>query len=115
MPKSISPLVAADELLNHQIVNTFASVGTRDLSWTEKIWTVFERRDGSLQVDFGLGKYPNRNVIDGFAGVARGTEQWTVRASRELDRDPELIGAGPLRYEIAEPLHGVRVRLEPND
>ena len=40
--------------------------------------------DGSLQVDFGLGKYHNRGVIDGFGGISRGREQWTVRGSREL-------------------------------
>ena len=46
---------------------------------------------------FGLGKYINRNVMDGFAGVSRGTEQWTVRASRRLTPELERSEVGPDR------------------
>ena len=35
----------------------------------------------------GIGKYPNRGVMDAYAGVSRGIEQWTVRASRQLGAD----------------------------
>lgn len=115
MPKDILRLVASDERLDHQIVNTFAAVGSSDVNWTEKLWTSLSARDGSLQVDFGVGKYPNRNVLDGFAGVARGRSQWTVRGSRELLPDLDTTGVGPLRYEVVEPLSQVRVVLEPND
>ena len=109
------PLVGADELLNHQIVDTFARVGQSDRSWTEKIWAMAAARDGSLSVAFGLGKYVNRDVMDGFAGVCRGTEQWTVRASRRLAPELERSEAGPIAYEIAEPLRRTRYRLAPND
>jgi hypothetical protein len=109
------PLVGADELLNHQIVDTFARVGQSDRSWTEKIWAMAAARDGSLSVAFGLGKYVNRDVMDGFAGVCRGTEQWTVRASRRLAPELECSEAGPIAYEIAEPLRRTRYRLAPND
>ena len=66
-------------------------------------------RDGrgarrSLQLGFGLGKYTNRNVMDAYAGVSRGVEQMTVRASRRLHPDPELTVIGPIRYEVLEPL-----------
>ena len=77
------PLVAADETFNHQIVDTFATVGQADRSWTEKLWAAASACDGSLQVDFGMGKYTNRGVLDAYAGVSRGREQWTVRASRQ--------------------------------
>lgn len=73
-------LVPEDELLTHQIVDTFATVSQSDPSWTEKIWTIAHARDNSLQVVLGVGKYTNRGVFDGAAGVCRGTEQWTVRA-----------------------------------
>jgi hypothetical protein len=111
----IGPLRGADERLNHQIVDTFARVSQSDLGWTEKIWGSLARTDGSLQVDFGLGRYHNRNVMDGFGGVSRGHSQWTVRASRELDPAPEEMAAGPIHYEIIEPLQSVRFVLEPND
>ncbi len=112
---SIGPLVGADETLLHQAVDTFASVGSPDLNWTEKLWLQACALDGSLQVCFGLGKYTNRNVMDAFGGVSRGTEQWTVRASRALHADSERIGVGPLDYEIVEPLSAVRIRLAPTD
>jgi hypothetical protein len=67
-----------------------------DLSWTEKVWTTLFARDGSLQLSWGLGKYHNRDVLDCHAGMSRGTEQWTVRASRSLSVDPQRLGAGPM-------------------
>ncbi len=111
----IGRLRAADEGMNHQIVDTFATVSQNDLGWTEKIWASLASIDGSLQVDLGLGRYHNRGVIDGFGGVSRGREQWTVRASRELESAPDDLAVGPVRYEIVEPLRQVRFILEPND
>ena len=111
----IGALRGADEGLNHQIVDTFATVSHSDLGWTEKIWCSMARTDGALQVDLGLGKYHNRGVVDGFGGVSRGREQWTVRASRELESAPEDMVVGPIRYEILEPLRQVRFQLEAND
>ena len=55
--------------------------------------------DGSLQIGFGFGKYTNRNVIDAYAGISRGAEQWVVRASRSLDSDPDSVNVGPIHYE----------------
>ena len=113
--RDIGPLHRADEGLNHQIVDTFATVAESDHSWTEKIWVSIAATDGSVQADFGLGKYHNRGVIDGFGGVSRGREQWTVRGSRELLSSPETAAIGPLNYQILNPLKEIRVRLEPND
>jgi hypothetical protein len=113
--QDIGPLHGADEFLNHQIVDTFATVGESDYAWTEKIWVSIARTDGSVQLDFGLGKYHNRGIIDGFGGVSRGREQWTVRGSRELRSAPEETAVGPIVYEVVEPLHQIRVRLEPNE
>ena len=73
MTSSIAPLTAADEHFNHQIVNTHAAVVTADRAWTEKAWFTLMRKDAQLQIGFGLGKYANRNIIDGFAGIQRGT------------------------------------------
>jgi hypothetical protein len=113
--KDIGPLLGADEGLNHQIVDTFATLSQTDMAWTEKIWASMAKTDGSLQVDFGLGKYQNRGIIDGFGGVSRGKEQWTVRGSRELASAAEESAIGPIHLEIVEPLRQIRFRLEPND
>jgi hypothetical protein len=113
--QSMQKIIAADEMLCHQNAETFATVGESDLSWTEKIWGSLFARDGSLQIDCGLGKYPNRNVMDMFAGVSRGKEQLTVRASRVLTDDLNRLGAGPFDYEVIDPLSSVRFRLRKND
>jgi hypothetical protein len=97
--RDIGPLRGADEMLSHQIVDTFSTVSESDYAWTEKIWVSIARTDGSVQLDFGLGRYHNRGVIDGFAGVSRGREQWTVRGSRELESAPEATAIGPVVYE----------------
>lgn len=110
----IGRLTPSDEGLNHQIADTFATVCESDRGWTEKIWSSMARKDGGLQIDVGLGKYTNRNVMDGFGGVSRGHEQWTVRASRELSYDPDTAAVGPVRYEIIEPGKKVRYILDHN-
>jgi hypothetical protein len=109
--RDIGPLRRADEGLNHQIVDTFATVRESDLSWTEKIWTSIARIDGTLQLDCGIGKYQNRGVIDGFGGVSRGREQWTVRASRELGIDAD-VEPGPVspREERIRAVRSARAR-----
>jgi hypothetical protein len=85
---SYGGLVPEDELLTHQIVDTFATVSQSDPSWTEKIWTIAHARDNSLQVVLGIGKYTNRGVFDGAAGVCRG------------------------RYRLLEPLRAIQVSLD---
>jgi hypothetical protein len=113
--RDIGPLYGVDEGLNHQIVDTFATVADSDYAWTEKIWVTIAKADGSIQASLGLGKYHNRGVIDGFGGISRGREQWTVRGSRELAPAPERTAIGPINYEIVDALQAVRIRLEPND
>ena len=80
----IGALSPADEGFCHQIVDTFAVVGSTDLSWTEKVCAMTAAFDGSVQLGFGLGKYTNRDVMDAYAGVSRGVEQTTVRTRRRL-------------------------------
>ena len=115
MSGSIGPLLPSDEYFNHQIVDTFASVGQSDPAWTEKICGMAAAKDGSLQIAFGFGKYTNRNVVDAYAGIAQGKAQWTVRGSRALHTDPDSVNVGPMGYEIVEPLKKIRVFLEPNE
>lgn len=115
MEHLIGDLLPADEQFCHQITETFANTGTSDPAWTEKVCAMACAKDGSLQLGFGLGKYTNRNVMDCYAGISRGVEQITVRASRRLAPDPECTVIRPIRYEIVEPLRKVRFVLEPND
>ena len=97
-------LVAADESFDHPAAD--------DGSWTEKVCAMAAAKDGSIQAAFGMGKYANRNVLDAYAGVSRGVEQWTVRASRHLGNE---LAVGPIAYEVLEPLKTVRFALAEND
>jgi hypothetical protein len=115
MIPSIAPLTAADEHFNHQTVNTHAAVGNPDRAWTEKAWFTLMRKDAQLQVNFGLGKYTNRNLVDGFAGVQIGTQQRTIRASRVLAADFDSVNVGPMHYEVLEPYQSIRLTLAKND
>ena len=115
MSQPIGELLAADEGFFHQHTDTFATVATSDPAWTEKVCAMAMARDGSLQLGFGLGRYPNRNVLDGYAAVSRGPEQLTVRGSRRLAAGPEDLAVGPIRYEVIEPMRTVRFSLEAND
>ena len=114
MIDTIAPLTGADEWFNHQIVNTHAAVGSADRAWTEKCWFTLMRKDGAMQASFGLGKYANRNVLDGFAGVQLGTQQRTVRASRVLSSAPDTLAVGPLGYDVVEPFKAIRLTLAEN-
>jgi hypothetical protein len=115
MPNPLGPLGPSDERFDHQVADTFATVGVSDPSWTEKVCAMAAKRDGSLQLGFGMGKYTNRNVLDGYAGLSRGPEQITVRGSRRLFPEPDRTGVGPIHYEVLEPMRKVRFSLEPND
>lgn len=115
MTNPIGPLIPADENFTHQVAETFASVGTTDPSWTEKVCAMAMANDGSLQIGFGLGKYTNRNVMDAYAALSRGQEQLTVRASRRLSPEPATTVVGPIHYEIVEPFKAIRFRLEANE
>ncbi len=104
---ALGPVVPADETFHHQ--------STDDPSWTEKVCAMAASKDGSIQAAFGMGQYPNRNVLDAYAGISRGVEQWTVRASRALTPDVESMAVGPIRYDVLEPLRVVRFSLAAND
>lgn len=124
-PTTFGEILEVDELLNHQLPQPFSQTGPNDLGWTEKIWSTFAKKDGTLQADLGVGKYQNRNIIDAFAGVIGGHTQRTVRVSREIDPNMQFqAGAGkasndpglkPITYEVVEPLKRVNFRLDAND
>lgn len=108
-------LTAADEYFCHQTVQTFEEVQSTDRNWTEKSYIVAFDDSASVMVTFGLGKYTNRNVMDGFAGVALPGRQINLRASRALRPDWDALKVGPLEWQIVEPPIRNRVICNKND
>lgn len=107
-------LTAADEYFCHQTVQTFEEVQSTDRNWTEKSYIVAFDDSASVMVAFGLGKYTNRNVMDGFAAVALPGRLTNVRASRVLRPELDTLKVGPLEWQIVEPPFRNRVLCEPN-
>ena len=94
-------LTVQDDLLGHQTSATFAEAGNGDPRFTERYWYTAHPLDGSPVVfDAGFGYYPNRGVMDAFAGVTIGRRQFNFRASRRLGRNPLDTVVGPLRLEV---------------
>lgn len=108
-------LTAADEYFCHQTIQTFDEVQSTDRNWTEKSYIVAYDDSASVMVTFGLGKYTNRNVMDGFAGVALPGRQINVRSSRILRPDWDALRVGPLEWEILEPPFRNRIACGTND
>lgn len=108
-------LTAADEYLNHQMVASFEQVGTTDRNWTEKGYIVAYDVSGEIMVTAGIGKYSNRDVMDGFAGVAVPGKQYNVRATRELRPELDRTVVGPISWEVVHAPSHNRIMLAENE
>lgn len=104
-------LTAADEQFLHQTTEMFVNVATSDPAWTERAYGCAITKDGSVALHWGLGKYTNRNVMDGFVGISVGREQRQIRFNRRLASAPLETAVGPFKFEILEPLKTSRITL----
>ena len=108
-------LTSQDDLLGHQTSGTFAQAGGGDPRFTERYWFTAHPVDGSpLILDLGLGYYPNRGVMDAFAGATVGRRQHNFRASRQLGSKPLQSRVGPLTIEVIEGQERFRLALAEN-
>src|SRR3954468_16089828 len=109
-------LTPQDDLIGHQLPTTFDQIDNSDPAWMERLWyTGHPTPGGELIFDIGLGYHPNRNVMDGFAGVSVGDEQYNVRVSRRLRPDPLCTRVGPLAITVLEGLRRHRLTLDDNE
>lgn len=101
--------VPADEHPIHQAPLSLRHMATSDRNAYDRgYFNAHDRTGGSFFVA-GLGVYPNLGVIDAFATIRRGDRQTTVRASDALGDDRSAQRVGPLRIEVLEPLHRLRL------
>lgn len=115
MKVPVGILTAADEQFVHQTTETFANVVTSDPAWTERAYGCALAKDGGFALHWGMGRYVNRNVMDGFAGIAVGRRQRDIRFNRRLGVSPVDMTVGPFRYEVVEPFKTARITLEANE
>ncbi|CAN5919391.1 hypothetical protein BH11PSE13_BH11PSE13_37640 [soil metagenome] len=109
-------LTPQDDLIGHQSPTTFDHVESSDPAWMERLWyTGHPVPGGDLIFDVGIGYHPNRNVMDGFAGVTVGTTQYNLRLSRRLRPDPLRTRIGPMEFTVLEGLRHHRLTLDENE
>ena len=108
-------LIETDELFIHQTTETHTNVATSDPAWTERAYGCAISKSDDFALHWGLGKYTNRNVMDGFAGISMGRQQRNVRFSRRLEPRPLEMAVGPFKYEVIEPYESARITLEANE
>jgi hypothetical protein len=103
-----------DDYPVHQTSEYVAHVVTSDRNFYDRYYFNLHPSSDEYFAIVGLGQYPNLGVKDAFVDVRLGDEQHIVRASAPLtDR---MHGAvGPLRVEVLEPLHRLRVVVEPTE
>ena len=99
-------LTPLDDFLAHQIPETFDHVGTSDRNFFDRYYFNCHDLDGEVFLGFGMGVYPNLNVIDAFVSIVYDGKQHIVRGSRLLGRDRLDARVGPLAVEVLE---GLRV------
>lgn len=105
-----------DDLIGHQTPHVFARAGDGDERFTERYWYTAHPIDGrGIVLDAGLGYYPNRGVMDAFAGVTLGRRQHNFRVSRQLGDRPLATEVGPLRFEVLEGMRRHRIALAPGN
>lgn len=105
-------LTSWDDFPVHQAPEFIAHTGTSDRNFYDRYYFNLHAKSDEWFAIFGFGQYPNLGVVDAFIDVRRGEEQHVVRASKPLT-DRSDLSVGPLRIEVLEPLHRIRVVVEP--
>jgi hypothetical protein len=108
-------LTPLDDLLAHQTPETFDHVATSDRNFFDRYYFNCHTLDGEVFLVFGMGLYPNLDVIDAFVSVVYQHKQYIVRASRLLHRDRLNTAVGPLSVQVIEGLRRLRVRCDPHE
>jgi hypothetical protein len=110
----LSPL---DDYPFHQVAEPMRFAGTSDRNFYDRYYFNCHPcgDDPELFLITGMGQYPNLGVADAFAVVLHRGQHRVVRASRELGPDRSDTTVGPLRVEVLEGLHRLRVVLDDNE
>jgi hypothetical protein len=108
----LSPL---DDYPVHQISEVIRHVGTSDRNFYDRYYFNLYNKAGDLFSVFGFGQYPNLGTADVFLSVSHQEVHRVARASKELGTNRMDTTIGPLRVEVIEPLHKLRVVCEPGE
>jgi hypothetical protein len=104
-------LSKGDDYPLHQTAEPVAYAGT-DRNFYDRYFFNGYAPDGSGFFAVAFGVYPHLDVCDAHFNVIRGGTQHCLHASRKLGMERLDLTCGPIRIEIVEPLHQLRVIVE---
>lgn len=104
-------LSKGDDYPLHQTAEPVAYAGT-DRNFYDRYFFNGYAPDGSGFFAVAFGVYPHLDVCDAHFCAIRDGKQYCLHASRKLGMERLDLACGPLRIEIVEPLHKLRVIVE---
>lgn len=104
-------LSRGDDYPIHQTPDPIAYSGT-DRNFYDRYFFNGYAPDGSGFFAVAFGVYPHLDVADAHFCVIRDGVQHCLHASRKLGMERMELACGPIRIEVVEPLHQLRVRVE---
>ena len=104
-------LTRGDDYPLHQTAEPVAYAGT-DRNFYDRYFFNGCAPDGSGFFAVAFGVYPHLDISDAHVSVVRGGIQHCLHASVEMCMERLALRAGPIRIEIVEPLHALRVIVE---
>ena len=107
-------LTKGDDYPIHQTPDPVAFSGT-DRNFYDRYFFNGYTADGEVYFGAALGVYPHLNIIDAGFGVRIGDVQYNLHASRHLHMERMDTVVGPIRVEVIEPLHKLRVVVDDNE
>src|SRR5579871_279088 len=107
-------LSKADDFPIHQTPEPIAYAGT-DRNFYDRYFFNAYNADGSSYFAAAFGVYPHLNVADAHVAMIRDEVEYCVHASRILNMERFDLEVGPIRIEVLEPLHRLKVSLAPTD
>lgn len=110
-------ITAADDYPLHQTSRPFRDPGTNRNQYDRFFFCGYPARsDGPPSDDVyfavAFGHYLGRNICDGAFSIIHRGIQHSVRGSRLLGHDRLDLSVGPLKIEILEPLHRLKVTID---
>ena len=107
--------VPLDEYPIHQVPLSLEQMASSDRNAYDRCYFNAGNRAGDIFLVTGLGYYPNLGVMDAYATVRIGDQQFSVRMSDAISQDRLNQQVGPYRIEVVEPLQTIRLVLDAPD
>ena len=105
-----------DDYPIHQAAAPVSETSTSDINFYDRYYFNGYERNGSGYFALAMGLYPNRHVADAAFSVVRDGEQISVFTSQRAPSDRrDVTHLGPIRVDVVEPMHVIRVSVDDHD